>query len=187
VTDKKPRASLFIDAANYHYALRKEGWKIDWQRFADHFRHLYELTHVFYYEGLPTWAFFQDGHPGATLQAFREAKDRKQAYFKMLRALGFTVRTKPIGRLYDATSGQVRHKCNFDVELTIDALDTLDDYDVFILASGDGDFTRLVRYLKGKFKKTVVVSHRDRTSRELAKAANQVIHLRQLRPEVEMK
>ena len=28
-----------------------------------------------------------------------------------------------MGRVYDNTSGQIKHKCNFDVELTIDALD----------------------------------------------------------------
>ena len=182
VTNQKPAASLFIDAANYHYALQSDGWQIDWQRFRDYFRKLYDIKRVFYYEGIITKGFYRDLHPQATLQEFCEAKEKKKAYFRVLKGLGFTVRTKPIGRLYDASSGQMKHKCNFDVELTIDALDTLGEYKVLLLASGDGDFARLVRYLKGKYKKTVVISHRDRTSHQLTRSTNQLIHLRDIQP-----
>ncbi|MBW2000875.1 MAG: NYN domain-containing protein [Deltaproteobacteria bacterium] len=34
--------------------------------------------------------------------------------------------------------------------MTIDALEGLHDYEAFVLVSGDGDFVKLVKYLKGK-------------------------------------
>jgi len=184
VTNQKPAASLFIDAANYHYALQSQGWQIDWQRFINYFSKPYNMKKVFYYEGIVTKAFYRDLHPQATLWEFKAAKERKGAYFKALKALGITVRTKPIGRVYDASSGQMKHKCNFDVELTIDALDTVEKYKVFLLASGDGDFAKLVRHLKGKYKKTVVISHKQRTSHQLIRSANQVIFLNGIRVHV---
>jgi len=70
------------------------------------------------------------------------------------------------------------------VELTVDALDGLDSYDVFVLMSGDGDFIKLVKYLKGKNKKTVVIAPSDRLSYDLEEAANQVIYLEDLESEV---
>ena len=77
-----------------------------------------------------------------------------------------------------------KNKCNFDVELTIDALDGMGDYDVFVLFSGDGDFVKLVKYLKGKKKKTVVIAPSDRLSDNLESAANQVIYLEDLQTEI---
>lgn len=89
-----------------------------------------------------------------------------------------------MGRVYDATSGQFKHKCNFDVELTVDALDNIDHFENFVLVSGDGDFVRLVKYLKGKQKKTVVIAPSERLSWSLEKAANQVIYLDDLEDQI---
>jgi uncharacterized LabA/DUF88 family protein len=49
------------------------------------------------------------------------------------------------------------------------------------LLSGDGDFVKLIKYLKGKKKKTVVIAPSDRFSDNLEKAANQVIYLEDLK------
>ena len=52
--------------------------------------------------------------------------------------------------------------------------------------SGDGDFVKLIKYLKGKRKKTVVVAPSDRFSDNLGKAANQVIYLESLEEKISM-
>ena len=59
--------------------------------------------------------------------------------------------------------------------LTINALNTVEEYKVLLLASGDGDLAKLVRHLKGKYNKTVVMSHKQRTFHELIRSTNQVI------------
>lgn len=41
-------------------------------------------------------------------------------------------------------------KCNFDVEITVDALRLVDTYDTICLLSSDADFAALIRHLKSK-------------------------------------
>jgi len=65
--------------------------------------------------------------------------------------------------------------------LTIDALEGLHDYEAFVLVSGDGDFVKLVKYLKGQRKKTIVIAPSERVSWNLEKAANQVVYLEDLK------
>ncbi len=182
---KKAKAIVCIDASNYHYYLRRKPWKIDWERFSAYLKKSYELVNVYYYEGIPSKGFYSDTHPGATLTDFNEAKKAKTKYFQFLRRVGYKICTKPIGRVYDNTEGRFKHKCNFDVELAIDALDNIGKMDVFILCSGDGDFTRLVKYLKSKRKKTVVIAPSERLSDTLKKAANQVVFLEKIRSEIQ--
>lgn len=49
-------------------------------------------------------------------------------------------------------------KCNFDVEICLDAIRLIDEYDVFCLFSGDADFSCLADYLKKRGKKIVLFS-----------------------------
>jgi len=64
-------------------------------------------------------------------------------------------------------------------------LDKLNDYEELILCSGDGDFTKLLKYIKGKFKKATLIAHKDRLNWELKKTANKVIFIESLRREAE--
>lgn len=50
-------------------------------------------------------------------------------------------------------------KCNFDVEITVDALRLMNDYNTICLLSSDADFVALIRYLKNKKnnKKTILI------------------------------
>lgn len=49
-------------------------------------------------------------------------------------------------------------KSNFDVEISVDAIRLLEEYDTFCLFSGDSDFTYLVSFLKKNKKKFIVVA-----------------------------
>ncbi len=101
-----------------------------------------------------------------------------------MRNKGFRVRQKLVNRIYDSEEKRFKHKCNFDVELTIDAIDSLDNYEVCVLCSGDGDFIKLIRYLKGKHKKVTVIAGKDRLSEGVKKAANQVIYLKDIKSDI---
>jgi uncharacterized LabA/DUF88 family protein len=179
------KALVCIDASNYHYYLKRRGWKIDWQRFRAYLERSYEIDHIYYYEGIPSKGFYFDTHSGRALADFNEAKRAKAKYFRFLKRIGYRVRTKPIGRVYDNTEGRFKHKCNFDVELAIDAIDGIGEAEVFVLCSGDGDFTKLLKYLKGNGKKTVVIAPSERLSDTLAGAANQVLFLENIRSDVQ--
>lgn len=48
-------------------------------------------------------------------------------------------------------------KCNFDVEISVDAIKTLQHYDTICLLSSDADFLYLLRFLKQKGKKVILI------------------------------
>lgn len=48
-------------------------------------------------------------------------------------------------------------KCNFDVEISVDALRLADTYDTICLLSSDADFAALIRYLKKQAKKVMLI------------------------------
>ena len=181
---EKLRSYIFIDASNIHYYLKDEGWRINWDKFQAHYKNIFQDPCFYYYEGIISKGCYFDNHPGHGIQDFIDAKKRKQRYFKYLRQYNYRVRHKPVARIYDNTTGRFKHKCNFDVELTIDAIDNLNNFDVFILVSGDGDFEKLVKYLKSKKKRTIVIAPKNRLSQNLNKAANVVINLKNIKDSI---
>ncbi len=48
-------------------------------------------------------------------------------------------------------------KCNFDVEISVDAIRLADSYDTICLLSSDSDFVSLLRYLRSRGKKIVLI------------------------------
>lgn len=187
------RTIVFIDASNYHYGLRKLGWDIDYEKFRDWLKRNFDVTDIYFYGGIHSEKSFFDSHPGYKAYAdnvryrlLKEYRDRKKQFFKLLRKLGYKVYEKLIGSIYDDTKAEYKLKCNCDVELTMDALLRINDYERFVLCSGDGDFARLVKYLKYMQKQVVVMSVADRTSWLLIKHANRLISLGKLRFEIEL-
>jgi uncharacterized LabA/DUF88 family protein len=92
------------------------------------------------------------------------------------RKCGFSVQTKEIKMIpqYDE-QGKFKGKfpkCNFDVEMTMDMITKIDTYDTTMLFSGDSDFGGLLQYLKSKGKRVVIISTRNRMSKELQGVAD---------------
>lgn len=48
-------------------------------------------------------------------------------------------------------------KCNFDVEISVDALKMIEHYDTFCIFSGDADFVYLNNFLRKKGKNVIVI------------------------------
>jgi len=94
-------------------------------------------------------------------------------FLKMLKANGFA--TKVMFMKFDKNKGRPYHT-DWDVGITIDALNNVDDYDMFVLVSGDGDFSKLVEDLQRKGKKVRVMMFPNSLSGKL-KGANEVLHL----------
>jgi hypothetical protein len=55
-------------------------------------------------------------------------------------------------------------KCNFDVEMSVDAIRLLDQYDTLVMYSSDADFIALFRFLRSKNKKIVLIKGGNITS-----------------------
>lgn len=98
--------------------------------------------------------------------------DQKQREFQnILRAIGFEVKLKPFIQRSDGSA-----KGDWDVGITIDAMEHSDNADILVLVSGDGDFDLLVDKLRIDKGKTVeVYGVAKLTSASLMKAASQFV------------
>ena len=98
--------------------------------------------------------------------------DEKQRQFQnILRAIGFEVKLKPFIQRVDGSA-----KGDWDVGITIDALEYAKDADVVVLATGDGDFALLVDKICTDLDATVEVYGVPKfTSTSLISAASKYI------------
>ncbi|TCK08683.1 NYN domain-containing protein [Marinobacterium mangrovicola] len=108
------------------------------------------------------------------VKAFAYATDRgdtKQREFQnILRAIGFEVKLKPFIQRADGSA-----KGDWDVGITIDALEYAEQADVVVLVSGDGDFDLLANRLRDKGKRVEVYGVPDLTASSLIRAASEFI------------
>lgn len=82
---------------------------------------------------------------------------------------GFDVVSKRVKYIHDPLHEMgFQKKCDLDVEMTVDLIREVENYDRVILFSGDGDLSYALRYLFENFgKKAVVFTARGHLGREL--------------------
>ena len=85
------------------------------------------------------------------------------------RLSGFEIITKRVKYMPDDTSqGGYEVKCDLDVEMTVDLIREIDNYDTVVLFSGDGDLACALQYLHDTYKKECIVfGVRGQVGREL--------------------
>jgi len=82
---------------------------------------------------------------------------------RMLKKLDPKVRkifVKEITRLENKRISLLSPKCNMDVEITLDMILGLENYETFVLFSGDGDFEAVLKLLRSKGKRVIVIAKR---------------------------
>jgi uncharacterized LabA/DUF88 family protein len=166
----KGRVYVFVDAANIFYTQRTLGWRISYEKLKKYFEDECgdELNKIFVYT------------------ATDSERPQQNKFFDMLIANDFIVRTKEVKRIRVA-KGVYEWKGDFDVELTMDVMDNINEFDTAILLSGDSDFAPVVNRMKQNGKKIVVMSAKNHISRELIKLSNKYINLKKLRDRIELK
>lgn len=148
----KGKAAVFIDAANILYSQKTLGWEIDYKKLYLFFQKNCQLAFVnFYYANISD-------------------NEGQKKFFQMLKDTGFFIRTKPVK--YIKTPKGVIKKGNLDVELTFDTLTQLNDFNTYILLSGDSDFEIILKYLKQKDKRVIVMSTKGHISIELIRSCH---------------
>lgn len=161
------KALVLIDYSNVYYGFREQRWLLGYQKFLQWIGQEFNIIDVLWFSGILGKKAFQEKYPNKTLTDFIQYKKNEKALFKKLRAIGYKVRSKPVASIYDRTSGTYKRKCNFDVEIAIAALDKIDEYHELVLVSGDGDFLKLVKYMKAHYKKVTVIAHKHRLNGDL--------------------
>lgn len=74
-------------------------------------------------------------------------------------------------------------KCNFDVEISVDAIKMIEHYDTFCIFSGDADFVYLNNYLKRKGKKIIIIKGGYITTK-LRESADLVINAQNIKKHI---
>ncbi|MFA6307136.1 MAG: NYN domain-containing protein [Patescibacteria group bacterium] len=69
-----------------------------------------------------------------------------------------------------------RRKCDFDVEITRDALNLVNDYETLLLFSGDGDYAALTKDLIQKGKKVILVFAPGHMGKEYLEIENDLFY-----------
>lgn len=144
------RAAVFIDGANLFFTQRHLGWQIDFSRLMAFFMSRYASVQAYYY-----------------VPASEPVSEENAAFTRVLTAHGYRITSKPVKKIVNKETGVTVMKGNLDVELVVDALTGADEYDTFILFSGDSDFLPLLRALKEKGKEIMVYSTQGLSAREL--------------------
>ena len=97
--------------------------------------------------------------------------DKQRQFQNILRAIGFEVKLKPYIQRSDGSA-----KCDWDVGITIDAMEAAAHSDVIVLVSGDGDFDILATKLRKKYHTRVeVYGVPQLTAASLTRAASEFI------------
>jgi uncharacterized LabA/DUF88 family protein len=74
-------------------------------------------------------------------------------------------------------------KCNFDVEITIDAIRLVEHYDTFALFSGDSDFSMLLKFLRRKGKR-IILFYAGRISYSLKNYADLLVNAQKIKSSI---
>ncbi len=96
----------------------------------------------------------------------------EKPFFEALSKLGIEIRVKELQEYYDGMK-----KADWDVGIAVDAIKTASIVDVIVLASGDGDYTPLVEYLKNQGRRVEVMAFGKSTSTKLREIADSFIDL----------
>ncbi len=122
----------FIDLQNLHLGTKSAGWIVDFQKLFIYLRERHSVTKAYLFLGY--------------------LRSNSKLY-KRLRSIGFTLIFKETVKL---PNGGIKGNC--DVDLTLHALITINEFYKCVLITGDGDFYTLIQYmvLKDKFLKLLI-------------------------------
>lgn len=163
------KIAIFIDEANLISSAIELKIFIDYIKLKDYLVGKNELYNCFFY----TQGSYEDYHDS-----------EKSDFYKKLTLNGFTVKMKPIKKI--PGTDKIRSKCNVDVELTLDVATTVNNYDIAILLTGDGDFCKLVEFLRFKGKEIICASTRETSSIDIRNAVDKFIYLEKIISKVKL-
>ncbi|MFC2140437.1 NYN domain-containing protein [Candidatus Auribacterota bacterium] len=128
------KVALFVDVQNIYYTT-KESYKCN-----------------FDYNAFWAQATLNREVVKAIAYAIDRDDEKQKQFQNILRAIGFEVKLKPFIQRIDGSA-----KGDWDVGITLDAMEYASKSDVIVLASGDGDFDLLVQRIRNKFNISVEV------------------------------
>jgi uncharacterized LabA/DUF88 family protein len=144
------RVGIFVDVANLNFSARDaHGARVQYRALRERGARLGDVA--------VARAYVVEGPVAGAQRPFEAA----------LQHAGYDVQTLPVRQLPDG-----RLKANWDLGMATDMMRHADDLDVVLLATGDGDFVDLVRWLRQEGLQVHVASVVGHTSQDLVAAAD---------------
>jgi len=137
------RTILLIDLENLFYEAQKRDEKIDYEKILANFN---SRENEFLTESI--------------VYLIRSQDFDSEKFEIKLKEWGYKIQAKNTYKIIKEGRAIYR-QTNLDVEITVDSLDRINNYDKLILMSGDGDFSYLCQYLKKKGKKIEIWSFKE--------------------------
>ena len=175
----KGRTMVLIDWANIFHAQAKNGWTVDTRKLFSLFKQHGNVHDIVLFHGT-------DQHA------------KSQSFLTQQIATGYRIVTKavkkvPVTRDHEGhllSEPILRRKCDFDVEIAKEILLNLENYQGFILLSGDGDYAPIFDVLRDRRKQAILVFPKGGLGREYLeneerKRAVFLCSLERLRPLIE--
>jgi uncharacterized LabA/DUF88 family protein len=156
-TLKDKKTLVLIDGANLYYAAQTKKLRLDFTQIINFFQKNTELLECIYYT------------------AFNPEDEKQLTFIKNLENVGYKVVSKPLKTFKDDSK-----KGNLDVEIVVDAITKMQDYEYLVLISGDGDFNYLVSKLDENGKKVAVLGVGGSMSFELHQNADYYFFLERI-------
>ncbi len=146
------KALLLVDVQNVYYTCRQAYKRnFNYNRFWRELSYNLDIEHAFAY-------------------AIDKGDSKQREFQNILRAIGFEVKLKPFIQRADGSA-----KGDWDVGITVDALEHASQVDEIILVLGDGDFDILINALKGKGKTVTVYGVPALTAESIQKVATRYV------------
>lgn len=181
----KDRTAVFIDAANLERSLADLGTIAPrLKRIPKGFRWKAFPKGYWQVDYRKLYKFFKQNSKLASISFYSAKFDTKSHndFLAFLKINGYRLITKSVKEIR-GEQGDLR-KANFDVEISVDAVSWLRNYDTFVLFSGDSDFAYLLNFLRRKDKTTIVISQRGHVANELVKTADQYVDIYKLKEQI---
>jgi uncharacterized LabA/DUF88 family protein len=163
---KKPDMEIvyaFIDSQNLNLGVGSLSWKLDYKKFRVYLKEKYKVEVAYLFIGFIP---------------------QNQNLYRSLQKCGYVLIFKPT--LLNER-GEV--KGNVDADLVLQTMIDIDKYDQAVIATSDGDFYSLIRYLYKRNKLRMVISPYIKTCSILLKkeAKEKIQYLDRLRQKLEYK
>ena len=125
---KMKKIAVFVDVQNIYYTTRDTYQRqFNYRKFWQQLSEQGEIVH-------------------ANAYAIQRSDDAQHKFQKALKHIGFNVKLKPFIQRADGSA-----KGDWDVGITIDAMELAPDVDTVVLLSGDGDFDLLLKKISEKY------------------------------------
>jgi len=168
---------IFIDGENLFLASKDENVRVSFEKLIKFLSKGFNLIRVHYYTGIPTYETWNKDK-----ETEKEFKIKLSKQIKFLDKLALDYNFHIITRPLILDKGIIKEK-GIDVNIASDIIwhGLSDNYNTFILLSGDKDLIECLERMKDNGKRVIIANFERNISRDVKKIADKYINLSDLK------